>query len=102
MQRRGPVLLQSLCLKGVVLARWHLFQSSGMDDNRDSRQRPLEAPLIAHISNEVAQALMIEPRGPHFVLLEFIAAENDQPLGAILPQHNFDELLPERSRPARH
>jgi hypothetical protein len=45
---------------------------------------------------------MIKARGAHVVLLEFIAAEDDQALGPVVPQHDLDKFFPERPSPARH
>jgi hypothetical protein len=38
---------------------------------------------------------MIETRGSHFLLIQFAAAEYDQPLWLIVTQHDLDEFLPE-------
>jgi hypothetical protein len=35
------------------------------------------------------------------VLLEFVSAEDDQPLGPIMLQHDFDKFLSERTRSTR-
>ena len=45
---------------------------------------------------------MIESRRPHIMLLEFVAAEDDELLRMVFAQHHLDELLAERARPARH
>ena len=43
---------------------------------------------------------MIETRDSHIMLLEFIAAEDDELLRMIFAQHEFDEFLAERARAA--
>ena len=40
---------------------------------------------------------MIQSGGAHVVLLQFVAAEDYQALGVILPQHHFDKFLAERT-----
>ena len=44
---------------------------------------------------------MVQSRGAHVMLLEFVAAEDHQALRPVLLQHDFDKFLPERPRPAR-
>src|ERR1700758_4444971 len=84
----------------VVFAGGNLLEGSGMHNHGHAGQRALQPAQVTHITDEITQAGMIESRGPHVVLLEFVAAENDQPLGVILPQHHFDKLPAKRSRPA--
>src|SRR6266850_1362911 len=88
-------------LKGVVLAGRHLLQGSGMYNYGYSVQGPLEPSWVAHIPNEVAQAGEIQTRGAHVVLLQFVPAEDDYLLWAILAQHNLHKFLAERARSAR-
>src|SRR5689334_23907655 len=45
---------------------------------------------------------MVEPGGAHIVLLEFVAAENDQFPRLEFAQHYVHKLAPERARTARN
>src|SRR5271154_4280461 len=45
---------------------------------------------------------MIKPRSSHLMLLQFIAAEHDQPLRLVVAQHDLRKLLAKRSRTACH
>ncbi len=45
-----------------------------------------QAVLIPHVANKVADAIVVEPGHAHFVLLQFIAAENDDLLRLIVIQ----------------
>ena len=94
-------MLVWIASNGIVLAGRNLLQRGRMHHHRDARKRTLQAAGIAHVADEIAQAGMVEAGGAHVMLLEFVAAENHQPLGVIFPQHDLDELLPERSRAAR-
>ena len=85
----------------VVFAGRHLFQRGRVHHDGDSGKGALQALRVAHIADEVAQAGMIEARRPHVVLLEFVAAEDDELLRMVVAQHQLHELLPERARPAR-
>ena len=87
--------------KRVVFARRHLFERGRVHHHRHSGKGALQALRIAHVADEVAQAGMIEARRPHIMLLQFVAAEDDELLRMVVAQHHLDELLPERSRPAR-
>ena len=60
----------------------------------------LQPGRIAHVSDKIAQTGVVKAGSPHIVLLQFIAAENHQPLRMIFPQHDVDEFLPERTRAA--
>ena len=51
---------------------------------------------VAHIPDEVAQAWMVKATDAHLVLLELIAAEDDQLGGLVLAQHDLDEFFTER------
>jgi hypothetical protein len=54
---------------------------------------------IAHVPDEVAEAGVVEATGAHLMLLELVAAEDDQLLRAVIPKHDLDELFAERSGP---
>jgi hypothetical protein len=54
---------------------------------------------ITHVADKVAQAGVIEAAGAHVMLLQFVAAEDDQPLGVILAQHDLDEFFPNEPVP---
>src|SRR5882672_3647992 len=45
---------------------------------------------------------MVEPLGTHVMLLQLVAAQNDELLGTIFPQHDLHKLMPKRPRPASH
>jgi hypothetical protein len=55
-----------------------------VDDEVDANHRASEAVSIADVSNEVSNAGAIEAAQAHLVLLQFIPAEYDQPLGGII------------------
>src|SRR5579871_4140695 len=80
--------------KRVVLAGRNLFQRSRMDDDRHTGKSPLKSSLIANIPEEIPQAGMVEASDAHVVLLQLIAAEDDQALGPVFLQHDLDELFP--------
>ncbi len=88
-------------LKRVVLTRRHLLERRRMNHDRYPGKSALQTLRVAYISDEVAQAGMIEAGGAHIVLFEFVPAEDDELLGMIFTQHQLDEPLAERSRPAR-
>src|SRR5580692_7534327 len=71
-----------------------------MHNHGHARKSPLQTSLVAHISNEVAQAGMIQSGSAHVVLLQFIAAENHKLFRLVIPEHDLDKLLPKGSRPA--
>jgi hypothetical protein len=73
-----------------------------MNHYRHSGQRPLQPIWIPDVSDEIAQGRVIESRRLHVMLFEFVAAENHQPFGVIVPQQDLDQLLAERSRAARY
>src|SRR5579862_638485 len=94
-----------ICLNGlerVVLAGGNLLQRRCVHDHRDSGKSALQSSRIAYVSDEIAQSGIIESRGAHIVLLEFVPAKDHQPFRTILPQHDFHEFFPERTRAARY
>ena len=86
--------------EGIVFAGRNLLERGRVHDDCDPGKSAQQAGWIAHIPDKIAQAGVVEAGGTHVMLLQFVAAENYQPLGMIFPQHDFDELLPERTRPA--
>ena len=87
--------------KRVVFARRHLFERGRMHHDAYPGQGALQALRVAHVPDEVAQAGMIEARRPHVMLLELVAAEDDELLRMVITQHHLGELLSERTCPAR-
>jgi len=85
------------CFERVVLAGWNLFERGGVNDYRHAGKGALQALLVANIAEKIAQAGMIDSRGAHFMLLQFIAAEDDEFLRPILIQHDLHKLFAERS-----
>ena len=73
-----------------------------MNHNGDSGESAFQAPRVAHISDEITQRHIIEAPRPHVMLLEFVPAEDHQPLGVMLLQHDLDKLFPEGTSPARN
>jgi hypothetical protein len=82
--------------EGVVLASRHLLKRRRVHNYRHAGQRPLQPLDIPNVSNEIPQAGMIEARGSHLMLLQFVPAENHQPLWLVIAQHNLHKLLPKR------
>ena len=50
---------------------------------------------VAHITDEVAQGRVIVARHAHFMLFEFIAAEDNDLFGLFFCQQHFDEFFTE-------
>ena len=70
-------------LDRVVFAGRHLLQRGGVDDDIDAVKGALEPIAIAHVADEVAHR-RVPPIGkhlPHLVLLQLVAAEDDQLFG---------------------
>src|SRR5436309_15751172 len=57
---------------------------------------------VTNVSDEVAEAWLIEPRLPHLMLLQLITTEDDQLSWPVIPEHHFGELPAERPRTAGH
>ena len=85
-------------LKRVVLAGGNLFERGRMHHDGDPGEGPLQAGSVAHVSNEVTQAEMIQSRGAHIVLLEFVTTENNYPLWMKFFEHYLDKFLAKRAR----
>ena len=50
---------------------------------------------IAHVADEVPDALIIVAARAHFMLLELITAKYDQFFRLLVPEHDFGKFLPE-------
>ena len=73
-----------------------------MDDNRHAGESPFQPLRVAHIAEKIPETGMIKPRRPHLMLLQFIAAEDNQFLRPVLAQHDFHKLLAKGTRPPGH
>src|SRR5581483_9926086 len=89
-------------LERVVLAGGNLFQRGRVNHYSNPGECPLKALRIANIADEISQAGMVEPRGAHIVLLQFIAAEDDEFLRTILSEHQVHEFLAKGARSTRN
>ena len=85
--------------EGVVFAGGNLFESSRVNDYRNAGKGAFQAIDVTNVSNEIAEAGMVETGGAHLMLLEFIATEDDQPMGLVVAQHDLDKLFTKRARP---
>jgi hypothetical protein len=52
---------------------------------------------VSDVTDEIAEARIVEPCDPHFVLFELIAAEDDELRRPVVAQQNFYEFAPERA-----
>ena len=59
-------------------------------------ERPVHAFTVAHIADEIAQRRMIVAVHFHLVLLQLVAAEDDQLGRVVLAQHHLDKFLAKR------
>ena len=82
----------------VVLTGGHLLKCSPVHHNRYAGKSAFQPLRISNISDEIAQAGMIETARPHVMLFQFVATEDDQFFGVVLAQHDFHEFLTERAR----
>src|SRR5271169_2475273 len=91
-------------LKRIVFTRRNLFERSSVHDDVHAVEGSLQPFPVAHIADKIAdrRAGALRIKTSHFMLLQFISAENDQFLGSILFQRDFGELPPERSRPSSY
>ena len=80
---------------GIVLAGRDLLQGGGVDHDIDAAHRPPHAVDVADVAEEVAEAGMIEAAGEHLVLLQLVAAEDDDLAGMVVAEEDFDALLAE-------
>ena len=72
-----------------------------MNDIVDLAKRDLQAVRVSHVADEIAHARVVELM-LHFVLLEFIAAENNQLLWLKFLQHNLGKSSSEGTSPSCH
>jgi hypothetical protein len=82
----------------IVFARWNLLQSGSVDDDGNARESPMQPRCVANIAQKITQAGVVEAGTAHVMLLQFIAAQNHQSSGMVLPQHDLDELPAKRTR----
>src|SRR5208282_461006 len=93
----------NVCLdsfKRIVFAGWNLLERCGVNHHCDSGKSAFQALRIADIADEITQTGMVESRGPHVMLLQFVTAEDDELLRAVFVQHQFDELPAKRACPS--
>jgi hypothetical protein len=87
-------------LKRVVFAGGHLFQSGGMHNQINLIERSVKALLVSDVTNEISHHVCILPVGEHllhFVLLQFISAEDNQLVWLMSIKNHFGEFLTKRS-----
>ena len=97
----GPEHVRLDALHGIVLGNRHVLHGRGMDHRVDPAHRALEPIPIAHVTDEKTEAC-VGKVARHFVLLELIAAVDDNALRIVLAQDPPHEGLPEGARTARH
>ncbi len=68
-----------------------------MDDDIHTVKGTAQTLLIAYIADKIAQAWMIVTGDPHLMLLELIAAENNDLRRVIFLKHHLDEFLAKRT-----
>ena len=91
-------------LKRIVLASRHLLECSRMDHDVHAMKRPLQPIQVAHVSDKIADRdwTVLREQLPHFMLLEFIAAEDDQLLWTEFLENDLSELLSKRTGSTGH
>ena len=62
-----------------------------MNDHANACEGAFESLLVTHISQKVAYSRSVEACRSHFMLLQFIPAENDQLAGLKFTQHDLHE-----------
>jgi hypothetical protein len=69
-----------------------------MDNNVHARERAHQAVAIANVADEVAhrRIFVIGEMLPHLVLLQLVAAEDDDFSGLVIAKNKFRELFAER------
>src|SRR5579863_10045684 len=73
-----------------------------MNRDRDSIESSFQPLRIPHIANEIPQTGMVKTGGLHVMLLELIAAEDDQLARMEIPQHYFHKLFAKGPGSSRH
>ena len=86
------MILVWIASKGLYSQAGTCLSAAACTTTVDAGERPLQAIYVAHVSDEIAQAGMIESCRPHFMLLQLVAAEDHQSLRVIVAQHDLDEL----------
>ena len=66
-----------------------------MDDVVDTVHRPVQPVPVADVADEPAQARVVVEQLAALVLLELVAAEDDDALGVVVAQELGDERLAE-------
>ena len=81
-------------LERVVLRGVDLLHRGGVDDHVDAVESAAQPRLVADVADEVAQPVVVEQLA-HLVLLQLVAAEDDDalrvPLGERVPQERAAE-----------
>ena len=72
-----------------------------MHHHGDSSEGTLQTLRVAYVTDKISQAGMIKSPHPHVMLLELVAAEDDQLLRMVVAEHRLHKLFPERSGAAR-
>ena len=89
----------------IVFGDRHLLHGGGMDDELDAAKRHGEAPLVAHVADEEAEApVAVERRQllAHLRLLHLVAREDDEAARPSAAQQGLGEGPPEGPGAARH
>jgi hypothetical protein len=83
----------------VVFRSGNLLDCGGMHDIIDSRESAIEPMPVANIADKIADAGIdrLGKRLMHLELLQFVAAENDQPLRTVSFEYTLHESLTEGS-----
>src|SRR5579859_53406 len=82
---------------GIVFTRGHLLQGCGVDDHIDPYHCSPQAVDITNVADKIAQAWIVKASLPHLVLLQLIAAEDDQALRVVFPEKYLCTCVTERS-----
>ena len=92
------------CLKRVILASRHLLEGRRVDHDVHAMKRPLHPIQVAHVSDKIANRhrAVLRKHLPHFMLLEFIAAEDDQLLWVEFFENNLGKLFSKRTSSTGH
>ena len=71
-----------------------------MDDHIHTLHGAQKPFAVAYIADEITQGWVIESRSLHFILLQLVAAIDDDLLRLGVLEHDLNELLAKGTRPA--
>ena len=84
---------------GIVFTGGHLLEGGCMDNDIHLLEGAAQADAIANIPDEIAERGVVVASDTHFMLLQFIAAEDDELPRMKFAQHDFGEFFADEPVP---